>query len=75
MPAEWESPEMWRKYVERTLYELGTLVRGQIPVQAERIADVVEQLNEIRQELAALTTRVDKASEFMKAHVKKENGS
>jgi hypothetical protein len=72
--THWETPEMWRKYVERQLYELGTLVKGQIPIQADRIADVVEQIEALRKELKAVHEKLDKVGDYVKANVPKKNG-
>lgn len=73
--SEWETPEMWRKYVERQLYELGTLVRGQVQTFSERIADLVEMVQAVSKEQEALRERQDKMADFIRSHVKEhKNG-
>ena len=88
MAEDWNSYELWRKQIERRLYELGALAKGAIPIQADRINDVVEQIqdlrkiledvvediNEIGEELKSVQLRMDKMSEWAKEHTKKENG-
>ena len=74
MAEDWNSYELWRKQIERRLYELGALAKGAIPIQADRITDVVEQIDELRQELKSVQLRMDKMSEWAKEHTKKENG-
>jgi len=74
MAEDWNSYELWRKQIERRLYELGALAKGAIPIQADRINDVVEQIDELRQELKSVQLRMDKMSEWAKEHTKKENG-
>ena len=69
--AEWETMPMWRQHIERRLYELGCLVKGQIPVQADRIADVLEQIADLRIRLDTIQERVDKMSAWAKSHDKK----
>lgn len=71
----WETPEMWRKYVERQLYELGTLVKGQIPVQADRVADLVEQIDAVRKDLNSLTERHEKMAAWLRTHLPPKNGA
>lgn len=72
--SEWETPEMWRKQIERQLYEIGTLARGQVPTVSARLADLVEQIDEVRKELEALTERVDAMKTWILANVKKNGG-
>lgn len=71
----WDSPELWRKYVERQMYELGTLVKGQIPIQADRIADLVEMIHELQKEVTAVHEKLDKVADYVKANLKKNGGA
>ena len=75
MAEDWNSYELWRKQIERRLYELGALAKGAIPIQADRISDVVEQVDALRKEVETLSERMDKMAEWAKSHVRKENGS
>lgn len=70
---EWESQELWRKLLERRLNELGSMAHGNQKFQADRISDLVEMIDELRQEVAALEERLDKAAEYVKANVPKRN--
>jgi len=72
--SQWLTCELWRKQLERRLYELGALVKGNLPIQADRIADVVEQIETLRKELERVKKRQDKMAEWAKNHMKKENG-
>ena len=71
---EFDPETLWRKHIDRQLYELGALVRGQVPTVSARIADCVEQIDELRKELQVVRERLDKASEYIKANVPKKNG-
>ena len=76
IPAKhWETDAMRWKWTERQLYELGALARGMVQTHSERVADLVEQIDELRKELKAVHDKLDKVAEFVKAHVKKENGA
>jgi hypothetical protein len=70
----WETPEMRWKWVERTMYELGCLVKGQIPIQAERVAALVEEIDALRKELTATREKLDKVAEYVKSHLKPNGG-
>ena len=48
---EWDSNKQWRKQVERRVYELASLVKGNMPAQADRISDLADQIDELRKEL------------------------
>ena len=75
MVAEWETFELWRKQIERRLYELGALAKGAVPIQADRINDCVEQIHELRKELEAVREKQEKMADFIKQHVAKhKNG-
>ena len=66
--SEWESFESWRRQLERRLNELGSQVRGNQSFQADRISDVVEQIAELRRELAAIRGRQEKIADWLKAN-------
>ena len=57
---DWDSIELWRRHIERRLNEIGSSVKGNQDFQADRIADLLEQLEEIR-------TRQDKMAAWIKA--------
>ena len=59
---EWNTQERWRKQVERKLNKLGSMVHGNQDFQADRIADVVEQIAELRSELKDVSERLHKLS-------------
>ena len=73
---DWKTDAVRFQQIERQLYELGALVRGQVPQVSARIADCIEQVAELRRELVAIQERQDKMAEYLKAHVKEhKNGS
>jgi septation ring formation regulator EzrA len=75
--TDWETKPLWCAHVERQLYELGALVRGQVPTVSARLADVVEQLEELRKELEAVRTKQEKMADCLRPLVKehaKPNG-
>ena len=74
MMDDWDSLQRWRRQVERRLNEACSLVNGNNKTQADRIADVIEQIDELRRELAAMNERLDKAAEYVKANVPKREG-
>lgn len=59
MTDKWDVGEIWRKQLERRLFELSALVKGNLPTQADRIADVVEQIQALRLEVKSISERVD----------------
>ena len=68
---EWDSNAAWKRQIERTLNRLGSMVTGNQKFQADRIADVIEQIDELRQELKRVADRQDKIAEFIRANVGK----
>lgn len=54
--------------IERRLNELGSMVKGNQDFQADRISDVIEQIDELRAELKRVADRQDKIAEFIKAN-------
>ena len=79
---EWDTNKAWRRQVERRLYELTSLVKGNMPAQADRIADIVEQVDELRQELKRqdefqrqVSDKLDKVAEYVKANVPKKSSN
>lgn len=51
--------------IERRLNEIGSAARGQREFAADRLSDVIEQVDEIRQKLATLSERVERMAEFL----------
>lgn len=60
---DWDTPQLWRKQIERRLNELGSLTWGNQRWQADRIADVIEQIEEVRKEVREVAAQLDKARE------------
>ena len=60
--------------IERRLNEVGSMVRGNQAFQADRIADVIEQIDEVRKELRAVAARVDRMAKFLTKLASKDNG-
>lgn len=50
--TEWDANQRWRQQIERRLNEIGSMVKGNQKFQADRLADVIEQIDELRKELA-----------------------
>ena len=71
---EWDSNAAWKRQIERTLNRLGSMVTGNQKFQADRIADVIEQIDELRQELKRVADRQDKIAEFIRANIPKSRG-
>lgn len=72
---EFDTKQLWCQQIERRLYELGALVKGGVQVQADRISDVVEQVDELRKELKAVHEKQEKMATWIKANVPKKNGT
>jgi len=72
---DWRSHERWRAILERRLNEIGSMVKGNQSFQADRISDLLEQIDEIRKELAAVKDRQDKIALYVKENVPKRNGA
>ena len=68
---EWDSNAAWKRQIERTLNRLGSMVTGNQKFQADRIADVVEQIDELRQELKRVAERQDAMADWIKANIPK----
>lgn len=70
---DWDTNELWRRQIERRLNELGSQVKGNQAFQADRISDLIEQIDELRQalnqlrmELRKTTDRQNKIAEYIK---------
>jgi hypothetical protein len=74
MTADWDSYQQWRTQIERRLFELGALIKGNLPIQADRVADCVEQIEELRVELRAVHERQDKMAEYILKKFKENGG-
>jgi len=74
---EWDSNKIRFLQMEKMLTKLGQQVHGQIPMQADRIESLIEQLDELRQELKRVADRQDKIAEFVRQNVvaKKEESN
>jgi ubiquinone biosynthesis protein UbiJ len=73
MSTEWDSRSLWRKQIERRLHDIGSRVKGNQEFCADRIADLIEQIDELRKEVAALNVRIDKAGDVVR-ELKKNSG-
>ena len=75
---QWQTVEMWRKQIERRVFELSALVKGNAPTQSDRILEIVEQIEQVRkelkEELEKITTRQDKMAAWLKDKCSKCNG-
>lgn len=72
---DWKTDAVRFAQIERQLYELGSLVRGQVPTVSARIADCLEQVSELRKELVAIQERQTKMADYVRSHVKEhKNG-
>lgn len=70
----WDCHERRMHQIERRLNEIGSLVKGNQAFQADRIADVMELIEELRTELHAVKTRQDKIADYVRANVPKKAG-
>ena len=68
---EFDTQQIWRQQIERQLNRLGSMVTGNQKFQADRIADLIEQLDELRKELKRVADRQNQIAEFIKANIKK----
>ena len=64
--SDWEAPKLWRQQIERRLHELGSMAKGNPLVVADRMSDLIEQIDELRKEVARLSERLDKAGEVVR---------
>ena len=74
MDIPYDTQALWCKQIERRLYELSALIKGQIPTQADRVSDICDQIDIIRKDLEAVSTKLDKVADYVKANVPKKNG-
>jgi hypothetical protein len=70
---KWNTNALWRKQIERRVQEIGAMTKGNVLIQADRTSDLVEQIDELRQELKRIAERQDKIADYVKQHVKKES--
>ena len=70
---DFDPEQLWRKHIDRQLYELGALVRGQVPTVSARIGDVVEQIDSVRKDLEAVSAKLDKVATYVLANVVKRS--
>jgi len=72
---DWRSHERWRAILERRLNEIGSMVKGNQSFQADRISDVIEQIDEIRKEFEDMRADIEefkgKVREYVKENVPK----
>ena len=68
-----ELDSMRNQQIERRLNQLGSMVNGNQDFQADRIADVIEQIDEVRNEVKELTERFDVMAKWIKANLKKKD--
>lgn len=68
---EWSSDRLWKLQIEKRLNEIGSAALGNRAFQAERIRDLVEQIDELRKEMQRLSDRQDKIAEWATKHEKK----
>ena len=68
---ERESQRWWREQIERRLNQVGSSVKGNQDFQADRIIDVIEQIEELRRDLTAVKERQDKIATYVRENVSK----
>jgi len=71
---EWDGNQRWRQQIERRLNEIGSRTVGNQQYQADRVADLLEQIDELRKELQRVAERQDRIAEWLKARAKPTNG-
>lgn len=77
----WHSHERWRAILERRLNQIGSEVAGNRKAQADRVADVVEQiesarndLEQLRKEFEEVRDRQAKIADWLKKNATKREG-
>jgi ubiquinone biosynthesis protein UbiJ len=63
MAAEMESRRL--SQIERRLAEIGSESRGQREFHADRLADVLDQVDELRGQVVSLVERVERMAKFL----------
>ena len=66
-------PERRWQQIERRLMELGAASKGSQAFTADRISDLIEQIDELRKELQRVAERQDKIADYLKTQ--KNGGS
>ena len=67
----WDTQLRWRKYIEIKLNRLASEVGGNAGAQAERVTAIMDEIDGLRQELKAISERVERMAEFL-TELKKE---
>lgn len=60
--------------IERRLNELGSLTKGNQNFQADRLSDVLDQIDELRKEVTSIGERVDRMAAFLNDWKQKNGG-
>jgi hypothetical protein len=61
----------WREILERRLNQIGSQIKGSQDFAADRLADVIEMVEELRKDLEKVKERQDKIADYVKANVPK----
>ena len=72
---DWDTIYVWRQQIERRLAETATSVKGMRDYQSNRIVELVEEIEQLRKDLAAVKDRQDKIAAWIKQHFPKNGGS
>jgi len=59
--SDWDTNQLWQKQTERQLNEIASATKGNRLFQADRISDLVAQINELRREIGNLRKELDKS--------------
>ena len=70
----WDTRSTWCRQIERRMNELGSQVKGNQQFQADRISDLVEQIEELRQQIEVLNESYQKAREAFADIKRTQNG-
>ena len=71
---DWDSTRHWREILERRLNQIGSQINGSQDFAADRLSDVMQQIEDLRTAVKKVEARQDKISDWVKTHFPKKDG-
>jgi len=62
---DWDTQSRWRRYIEQKLNRLAAEIGGGAGAEAERITAIMDEIDALREELKAISERIQRHAEFL----------
>lgn len=69
---DWDSTRRWREILERRLNQIGSQIKGSQDFAADRLSDVMQQIEDLRTAVKKVEVRQDKIAEWVKTNMPKK---